>query len=712
VSVPDYVLVVDDEPSTLLIIESSIQSICNVVSTSTPAKAVDLAEMYSPALIILDIDMPETDGFELCRRLSALPETCDSGIIFVTSHTSVEMESKALSLGAIDFIPKPINQKVCRLRVSNHLRLYSQTRALKTAHEALYSEKTRLSVTLESIGDAVISTDKNGLIKFMNRTAQRLTEWRETEAIGQPICKVMALKDALSGKALFNPLDIALSQERIVGMPLNAQLVGKQGGLYRVEDSAAPIFSEKGELEGGVIVFQDVTEAIAMATEMSHLTNHDQLTGLPNRVLLHDRMSQAVASAQASGKKVAVLLIDIDNFKYLNDLLGHQIGDAVIKHVARQIETVSGSAPTLSRIGGDEFVLLLDEVQSIAAANRMAHSVLSTSKIPFLSDNEEHFFSLSIGISVYPYDASSPDELMRHADTAMYKVKSQGKNNFAFYSEELYDQMKGRVKLEKLLHQSLKEESLVVHYQPKVCMESREVLGAEALVRLMDDTGNIVPPNDFIPIAEEVGLISKLGQQVLKKACRQAKSWLEQGTPLKVAVNIAAQQFNDSNFIGSVRQTVDDLQLPVEFLELEVTESALISSFEVAQNTINTLKDLGISVALDDFGTGYSSLSYLRAFNLDVLKIDRSFVKDAITDTQAQSIVKAIINLAEMLGLQLVCEGIETDLHFELMKELGCHEAQGFLFSRPLSADDFNRYMLNNKKTCTVVPIPTNRYTK
>ncbi|MDC8830774.1 two-component system response regulator [Alteromonas gilva] len=682
------ILAVDDQAADLLIVEHALSDYYTVVTTTSPEKALSLARELTPDIILLDIEMPEMDGFTLCKALQAIPALSGSTFMFITSHSDVTFETRALSLGAADFISKPINLDICRLRVKSQMTIKQQASSLHQAYSILHREKMHLSTILQSIGDAVIATDINEVITFINPVAQRLTGWCQKEAVGQKLTDVMVLRDASSGETMINPLIVALEQKRTVAMALNAEIVSKDGNCYRVEDSASPILDMEGNhIIGGVIVFQDVTDAIAMTTKMTHLTNHDQLTGLPNRILLYDRMLQAINNISHTDRMVTALLIDLDNFKYINDSLGHHVGDAIIQQVAKRLEGVCDPYTTVSRIGGDEFVVLLSDCSSMGYINTIASSVIETVNAPVAVDGDVHRLSISMGVSIYPTDARSPEEMLRHADTAMYKVKSEGKNHFSFFADELSEDLKERVNVEKMLHHSLDADALLVYFQPKYSLIDGHLTGMEALVRMKRCDGSIMTPYHFIPVAEESGLIIRLGKQVLDKSCKQAKAWFDAGKPVKVAVNIGASQFNEFGFTKTVADTLYKYDLSPEWLELEITESALIQNINSAKKAIMSLQRLGVSIALDDFGTGYSSLSYLRSFNFDVLKIDRSFILDIDSDEQAVRIVKAIIDLADSLRLEVVCEGIETQAQLVALQTMGCEQGQGFYFAKPQPAE-------------------------
>ncbi|MGI2169688.1 EAL domain-containing protein [Shewanella sp. MF05960] len=806
------ILIIDDDIQNIFVLEDILSPLGNIYFSESGSNALALVDKIKPDVILLDIEMPDMDGWQVCRALKSNPLYSDIPIIFITGHTEPEFEKLALESGGVDFITKPFNASICCLRVHTQLKFRQQNHLIikakeelqqlvnqvpmlitywddegnnlfsndysgawfdnlagevngkhisslfpnelsravlmhqrevtteplkyivtvtdkpgmsfyevfqskmkssagvdgylvtvvdvsevKHAKQALYSEKERLRVTLNSIGDAVIATDTKGLITFMNPIAERMTGWRIKDALHQKIENVMQLRDANTRHTLLNPLYIALREQRIVAMALNSQLTARGGQVFAVEDSAAPIRNENGEVIGAIMVFHDVSETMAMAMKMSHLANHDQLTDLPNRILLQDRLSVACSTAQSFGTKAAALLVDIDHFKYLNDSLGHQLGDEMICLMAQRLRSLIPPSYTLARLGGDEFVILMSDTHSVEASSVLASKLVEAMHEPFTLAGQKFSVSISIGISVYPNDAADAEELMRHADVAMYRAKQEGRNRFSFFSHDLESSIRERHQLETCLRNAIANDELLVHYQPKFDLATKQIVGAEALVRLVGADGVYISPIEFIPLAEETGLIIKLGKQVLFKACAEAKRWLDMGRIIPVSVNVAVAQFSDPNLANMIEKALTDYQLPADLLELEITETALMIDAAEMQTKLSQLKSLGIKISIDDFGTGYSSLSYLKKFNVDVMKIDMSFVKDMLNNKHDYEIVKTIISLGKSMSLALIAEGVETEGQRQALLELECTMGQGYLLSRPLSAKDFNAFLVANE---------------
>jgi diguanylate cyclase (GGDEF)-like protein len=441
---------------------------------------------------------------------------------------------------------------------------------------------------------------------------------------------------------------------------------------------------------GAVIVFKDVSKARAMSLQAVYLAQHDFLTDLPNRMLLNDRLTQAIAMARRHGQRLAVLFLDLDRFKHVNDSLGHVIGDTLLQSVARRLVTCVRSSDTVSRQGSDEFVVLLSEIEHADDAAAHAQKIIAALVAPHDVAHHQLHVTATIGISIYPDDGPDAETLVKCADTAMYQAKEGGRNNYQFFERDMNARAVERQSIEAGLHRALDRGEFVLYYQPTIDLEAGGMTGAEALVRWVHPERGLMLPKDFVPIAEDCGLIVPIGQWVLREACRQARAWIDEGRPpMAVAVNISGVEFRDPRFLENVRTVLNDSGLDARYLHLELTESSLVRHTESTALALQALKDMGVQVAIDDFGTGYSSLSYLRQFPISVLKIDQSFVHEISADPVGTSIVCAVISMGRSLGYRVIAEGVETGEQLAFLRAQRCGEGQGDYFSRPLVAEQF-----------------------
>ncbi|HVK95193.1 MAG TPA: EAL domain-containing protein [Noviherbaspirillum sp.] len=439
----------------------------------------------------------------------------------------------------------------------------------------------------------------------------------------------------------------------------------------------------------------EANERRAISLKMSYLAEHDPLTDLPNRFLLNDRLSQAIALALHHGNRAALLFFDLDRFKHVNDTLGHMIGDRLLQEVAARLVRCRRETDTISRQGGDEFVILLPEVNDTYAAARAATEVLTSITTPFSIEGHEIHLTASIGISICPEDGEDSETMVKHAEAAMYQAKAQGRNNYQFFTRRINEKAVKRFALEGNLRRAIAREESALYYQPKLRITDRAVIGSEALIRWNSRHDGFVSPAQFIPIAEESGLIIPIGEWVLRSACRQNRAWQDAGYPaLPVSVNVSAVQFKEKTFIELVARVLEETGLDPHCLELELTESVTMQDLELTTAQLELLKRMGVSLSIDDFGTGYSSLSYLKRFPIDTLKIDRSFIQDVTTDPDSAAITCAIISMAKSLKLTVIAEGVENEEQFAFLRTHGCDGIQGFYFSQPLTAQDFEHTIL------------------
>ncbi|MGE5651154.1 MAG: EAL domain-containing protein, partial [Bacillota bacterium] len=528
---------------------------------------------------------------------------------------------------------------------------------------------------------------------YLNPEAERMTGWSRDEARGRPIAEIFHLINSDTRQPAKNPVEAVIADKKNMALYARSILVRRNGYEAPIEDSAAPIFDRNGNVTGAVVTFRDVSETQAMAQKMAHLAEHDYLTGLPNRLLLSDRLSQAIAYAVRHHSKLAVFFLDLDNFKHINDSLGHGVGDEILSEVAKRLTSQVRHSDTVSRLGGDEFVVLVLEDTDVEHFPVTAEKILRALAAPHhLSGNELHV-TTSIGISLFPEDGANAETLIKNADTAMYHAKKKGKNNFQFFNSEMNARAVARQTTEVGLRRAIERDEFVLHYQPKVDLESGKVTGAEALIRWQHPQRGTVLPESFIPVAEDSGLIVPIGSIVLRKACEQLKKWREEGlAPIVVSVNMSALEFRDKRFSRNVRQLLQETGVASHLLQLELTESALMRNIETSIAILRDLKQMGVQIAIDDFGTGYSSLSYLSQLPIDVLKIDRSFVHAITGNNDNGVIVSAVIGMGASLSQRVIAEGVETKEQLDFLHAHHCDEGQGYLFSAAMPAEEFGRF--------------------
>jgi diguanylate cyclase (GGDEF)-like protein/PAS domain S-box-containing protein len=584
--------------------------------------------------------------------------------------------------------------------LEDHLDRESFVRAIrnmverKTAEEMLFTEKERAQVTLDSIGDAVLSTDLHGKVTYLNVVAEKITGWTREEAAGKDIDEVFVIMDGNTREPCANPLRTAIKQDKTVALTPNCILVRRDGVEFGIEDSAAPIHDQHGLATGAVIVFHDVSVARAMGAEMSHLAQHDILTNLPNRTLLQDRLTHAIATASRNGIRMAVLFLDLDGFKHINDSLGHATGDRLLQLMAKRLLATVRTSDTVSRLGGDEFVILLSEVAHAGDAGVKAGKILSALSAPFEIEQNTLRVTASIGVTTYPEDGQSAELLMRNADLAMYKAKEKGRSNYQFFEKGMNVRAVERQSIEGSLRCALERDEFVLHYQPKIDLKTGEITGVEALIRWWHPERGLVGPLQFISIAEDCGLMLPIGNWVLRESCRQAKAWQDAGLPpMEMAVNVSSVQFRNDEFLDGISTILRETGLEPRYLELELTESVLMQHAEFSVPLLQKLKAMGLRLAIDDFGTGYSSLSYLRQFPIDTLKVDQSFIHEINADTDEATIISAVINMGCRMKHRVIAEGVETAEQLAFLRAHGCDEGQGFYFGQPMPAEEMSKLL-------------------
>ena len=552
----------------------------------------------------------------------------------------------------------------------------------------LYVVQARAEITLNSIGDAVVSADMHGKVDYLNIAAEQLTGWQRRDASGQPVAAVLDIVDGVTGRPLDNPVDAVLRGDRPAVPTGESVLVSRHGKHIVIEDSAAPIHDWNGDLVGAVMVFRDLSDKVALTSELRHQAQHDALTDLPNRLLLNDRISQAIALAKRGSAHPVLLYLDLDKFKHINDSLGHAAGDQLLQAVAQRLIGCVRASDTVSRHGGDEFVILLADERRPQDAALTAEKILGALAVPFFAGEQKLHTSTSIGISVFPLDGTDAAALIKNADTAMYHAKERGRNNYQFFRHDMNTRAAERQRIESNLRRALEHDEFALHYQPKVDLKTNLITGVEALLRWNHPEWGLVPPGRFVPVAEECGLIVPIGRWVLREACLQAVRWRQAGIAgISIAVNVSAIEFRHREFFEHALDVFAATGVDPATLQLELTESVLMGDVVASAAILARFKAIGVKIAVDDFGTGYSSLSYLNQFPIDVLKIDQSFVRSLDTAPDSnRTIVSAVIGMGRNLRQRVVAEGVEHEDQLAFLRLEECNEAQGYLFSRPVVA--------------------------
>ncbi len=689
------ILLIQDDPGQAASATTFLQS------TSPDAYAVEWTRLGSAAIarliedqsaserakpridaVVFDLTLPNGTGIETFERLfRAAPHI---PILVVCDAQDEQAAQTAMRLGAQDYLLKDRMDAYTLPKVVHGM----IERAVNT--ESLFELQELARVTLKSIGDAVISTDVENRVMFLNPVAEKLTGWSAAAARGLPLERVFRIVDSTTRMESPNPMAIAIKEDHAVALAANCILICRDGREYAIEDSAAPIHDRQGVVKGAVMVFHDVSEARALTLRMSYEAQHDSLTDLPNRALMTERLTQALAFADRNRHKIAVLFLDIDRFKSVNDSLGHETGDLLLQSVALRLAHCVRNTDTISRHGGDEFVILLAQIAHTGDAAVCAEKILRRLSAPHQIGNHELHITASIGIATSPEDGADARTLLKNSDLAMYHAKGEGRNNYQYFQADMNTRALARRVLERELHHALEHQEFTLFFQPTISLATRAICGVEALIRWRHPTRGLLLPEDFLPLAEELGMIVPIGRWVLRTACVQAKLWQGACIPsLPVAVNVSPVELRDPGFMTGVRGVLAETNLEPANLLLEITETVLVKDTESTAHVLRSLKEVGVKLALDDFGTGFSSLSHLRQFPIDVLKIDQSFMRNLHSQSDDAGIVGAVVGMADSLRMRVVAEGVETEEQISVLEEQCCPEAQGFYFSRPLPAEDF-----------------------
>lgn len=557
-------------------------------------------------------------------------------------------------------------------------------------------DQLRLSAKVfESSNEAILISDRANRIISVNHRFEEITGYLASEVLGHEATILGTSSE--ENISFYRNLHAILQEQG--SWQGEASDKRKSGETYPVWLSISLVRDIQGNPEYHIASFSDITERKQQEARIEHLAFHDLLTGLPNRRLLTDRIQVAIAQAAREANGIALLFIDLDRFKNINDSLGHQVGDQLLRMVGERLKAWVRSGDTVSRVGGDEFIVLCPNCDSPADASSLGEKLLEAVAKPYRIGDTELVITASIGIALYPDNGTDANSLIGNADVAMYLAKENDRNNYQFYSPELNARNLERLQMELRLRHALEEGEFMLYFQPQIDAKSGKIVGAEALIRWLEPELGLIPPGRFIPLAEETGQIQAIGEWVLQQACRHLKKWKQMGLPeLPIAINLSARQFKQSSFVDTISQTLDDYKIPPHLLELELTESMLMKDVPQTTAKLNQLKRMGFRISIDDFGTGFSSLNYLRHFPLDVLKIDQSFVRELFDESAALAIIESIIALARSLGMRTVAEGVETAEQRSILESRGCDILQGYLISRPLPEPEFLEWVKNYHK--------------
>ena len=682
------IFIVEDESITAQDLQFTLEDLGYGVSgiANSGELAIQRVSEHQPDLILMDIRIiGELDGIATAEIIS---QRFDIPIIFLTAHSDDETLTRVIQTSPYGYVVKPFEEKELRTTIEIGLYKYQQEQQLK-------KNVDWLKTVLTSIGDGVITSDSQGDVTFLNPAAETITSFSYKEVLGKRATEVFVLIDAKTRTVLENPLDKAIETKNTFQLPKDALLIKGDGTEIYVSGSISPIINCKDAFctdnpdrnaSGTVMIFQDVTEKKLAAQNLHRKAYYDSLTNLPNRDWFTERLTDAVERVKRNPDyKFAVLYLDLDNFKKVNDCLGHLVGDRLLVAVAQRLSQVFRSFDTVARLGGDEFAIILESLQNSQQSCKVAKRVIKSLSDPFIIEGNTISAGCSIGI-VANTAGYKIDELIRNADIAMYRAKAKGES-YEVFDAQMHQQVVGAFQLENELQTAIANDRLTVYYQPIVALPTKEIAGFEALVRWNHPQKGLVAPAEFIPIAEETGLITQIDLWVLRQACQQLAIWQETerySSDITVSVNFSSRHFIRPDLVDKVAAILAETKIEPSRIKLEITETTLIDNTVSAANILARLKALGVSLSLDDFGTGYSSLSYLQQFPLDVLKIDRCFVRELDCNSKNATITKALIEIAHQLKLKVIAEGVETEEELAFLSQNSCDSIQGYFFSPPL----------------------------
>jgi diguanylate cyclase (GGDEF)-like protein/PAS domain S-box-containing protein len=680
---------------------ASIEDGVDVRAFGDPLQALGWLERNTPDLVFSDFKMPEMNGAQFVRRFRELPGCADVPVVVLTVYEERSSRIEALEAGATDFLQSPVDHHEFLTRARNLLRMRRQQLIIKsrastlerelqqserTRQEELRDSRERLAQVIDTVPAMVSASDRDGRCIFVNALKAAFYGVDPAGALGK------------SGEEVFGTRHDARNSglDRLVfesGKPLPSfeEEIVDQGGETRVLlTTKSPLRDSTGRVINVLTTSLDITDRKRAEQHLMHLAHHDTLTDLPNRTFLRDRLRRQIARTRRGDRIFALHLLDLDRFKSVNDAFGHELGDRLLKAVAERLTSTLGETEMIARLGGDEFAILQTDVKRSEDVAELARWIIDILGEPFMIDGHAVTSGASVGIAIHPTDGSDADTLLKNADVAMYRAKSDGRNTHRMFSADMNASARETVVLEADLRQALMRKEFQLHYQPQVDIRTGEIVGAEALLRWRRPNVGLVSPAEFLPLAEENGLIVPINEWVLHEACRQACAWDAAGLPpIRVAVNLSPVQFAKRDVAQHVIEVLEETGLEPTRLELELTENIVIQNNKSTSENLRRLQELGVTFSIDDFGTGYSSLAYVKNFPVNRIKIDQGFIRNLENDLNDAAIVRAIVSLGHSLNLDVIAEGVERAEQLEILLKEGCDEVQGYFFSRPLPASDF-----------------------
>jgi diguanylate cyclase (GGDEF)-like protein/PAS domain S-box-containing protein len=679
---------------------ASIEDGVVVRAFGNPVEALAWLEHHTPDLVFSDFKMPEMDGAEFVRQFRELPGCADIPIVVVTVYEERSSRIKALEAGATDFLQSPVDHHEFLTRARNLLKLRKQqliiaSRARTLERELQQSERSRqeelrdsrerLAQVIDTVPAMISAADPSGRCVFVNALKAAFYGIDPASAVDRSGADVFGAEHDAHSRSLDR-----LVFESSKALPSFEEEVVDQAGETRVLlTTKSPLRDGSGRVVNVLTTSLDITDRKRAEQHLLHLAHHDTLTDLPNRTFLRDRLRRQIARTRRGDRVFALHLLDLDRFKSVNDVHGHELGDQLLKAVAERLTSTVGDTEMIARLGGDEFAILQSDVKRAEDVTDLAGWIIDILAEPFVLNGHTINTSASIGITVHPTDGSDADALLKNADLAMYRAKSEGRSAYRIFAADMNATARAAVVIESDLRKALAQREFQLHYQPQIDIRTGEIVGAEALLRWRRPTG-LVSPAEFLPQAEENGLIVPINEWVLHEACSQAVAWEQMGLPpVRIAVNLSPVQFAKRDVARHVMEVLEATGLEPSRLELELTENIVIQNNQNTSENLRRLQELGVSFSIDDFGTGYSSLAYVKNFPVNRLKIDQGFIRNLESDLNDAAIVRAIVNLGHSLNLDVIAEGVERAEQLEILRKEGCDEVQGYFFSRPLPAKDF-----------------------